>query len=73
MSKSIFRTKSIERILSDVASGFSDSEHSGDPHLKKELGVRDPTLMAYSRSAVRRYIFNNWRSLYSMAVRVLAC
>jgi APA family basic amino acid/polyamine antiporter len=45
MSKSIFRRKSIERILSDVASGFSDSEHSGDPHLKKELGVRDLTLM----------------------------
>src|SRR5579872_1167185 len=45
MSKSIFRTKSIERILSDVASGFSDSEHSGDPHLRKELGVRDLTLM----------------------------
>ena len=45
MSKSIFRRKTIERILSDVASGFSDSEHSGDPHLKKELGVRDLTLM----------------------------
>ncbi|MGZ3751189.1 MAG: amino acid permease [Mucilaginibacter sp.] len=45
MSKSIFRKKTIERILSDVASGFSDSEHSGAPHLKKELGVRDLTLM----------------------------
>ncbi|HTE00013.1 MAG TPA: amino acid permease [Mucilaginibacter sp.] len=44
MSKSIFRKKSIQRILSDVASGFSDSEHSGS-HLKKELGVRDLTLM----------------------------
>ena len=44
MSKSIFRKKSIERILSDVASGFSDSEHSGN-HLKKELGVKDLTLM----------------------------
>ncbi|MDB5136088.1 MAG: amino acid permease [Mucilaginibacter sp.] len=44
MSKSIFRKKSIERILSDVASGFSDSEHS-EAHLKKELGVRDLTLM----------------------------
>jgi len=45
MSKSLFRKKSIERILSDVASGFSDGEHSGDPHLKKELRVRDLTLM----------------------------
>ncbi|MGZ3925406.1 MAG: amino acid permease [Mucilaginibacter sp.] len=44
MSKSIFRKKSIERILSDVASGFSDSEHSAG-HLKKELGVKDLTLM----------------------------
>src|SRR3984885_5941332 len=45
MSKSIFRKKTIERILSDVASGFSDGEHSGAPHLKKELRVRDLTLM----------------------------
>ena len=46
MSKSIFRKKSISRILSDVASGFSDSEHSGGgTHLKKELNVRDLTLM----------------------------
>lgn len=44
MSKSIFRRKSIERILTDVASGFHDSEHSG-AHLSKELGVRDLTLM----------------------------
>jgi APA family basic amino acid/polyamine antiporter len=45
MSKSIFRKKSISKILSDVASGFSDSEHSGGAHLKKELNVRDLTLM----------------------------
>lgn len=45
MSKSVFRKKTIERILSDVASGFSDGEHSADPHLKKELRVRDLTLM----------------------------
>jgi len=44
MSKSVFRKKTIERILTDVASGFTDSEHSGS-HLKKELGVRDLTLM----------------------------
>jgi len=44
MSKSIFRKKTIERILSDVASGFGDGEHS-DPHLNKELRVRDLTLM----------------------------
>ncbi len=36
--------KTIEIILSDVASGFGDGENS-DPHLKKELGVRDLTLM----------------------------
>jgi len=44
MSKSIFRKKTIERILSDVASGFGDGENS-DPHLNKELRVRDLTLM----------------------------
>jgi APA family basic amino acid/polyamine antiporter len=45
MSKSIFRKKSISKILADVASGFSDAEHSGDSHLKKELNVKDLTLM----------------------------
>ncbi|PJJ79736.1 amino acid permease [Mucilaginibacter auburnensis] len=44
MSKSIFRKKSISKILADVASGFSDSEHSG-VHLQKELKVKDLTLM----------------------------
>lgn len=45
MSKSVFRKKSLERILSDVKSGFSDSEHSGGTHLKKELLTKDLTLM----------------------------
>ncbi|HEY0245178.1 MAG TPA: amino acid permease, partial [Mucilaginibacter sp.] len=46
MSKSIFRKKSINKILADVASGFTDSEHTVTaPHLKKELTVRDLTLM----------------------------
>src|SRR6202000_1665024 len=44
MSKSVFRKKSINRILADVASGFGDGEHSGS-HLKKELNVKDLTLM----------------------------
>jgi APA family basic amino acid/polyamine antiporter len=44
MSKNIFRKKSVERILADVQSGFSDAEHSSN-HLKKELGVKDLTLM----------------------------
>jgi APA family basic amino acid/polyamine antiporter len=44
MSKSVFRKKSINRILADVATGFSDAEHSGS-HLKKELNVKDLTLM----------------------------
>src|SRR6195952_5157636 len=44
MSNSIFRKKSIDKILSDVASGFGDAEHSGS-HLKKELTVKDLTLM----------------------------
>src|ERR1700759_1732335 len=44
MSKSVFRKKSINKILADVASGFSDSEHSSG-HLKKELNVKDLTLM----------------------------
>src|ERR1700760_2602767 len=42
MSKSIFRKKSIHKILADVASGFGDGEH-GDS-LKKELNVKDLTL-----------------------------
>jgi len=44
MSNSIFRKKSIHKILADSASGFSDAEHSGG-HLKKELNVKDLTLM----------------------------
>lgn len=47
MSKSIFRKKSVEKILHDVECGFSDSEHPGtaSAQLKKELNVRDLTLM----------------------------
>ncbi|MBK0380526.1 APC family permease [Mucilaginibacter segetis] len=46
MSKSLFRRKSVEKILADVASGFSDAEHPGTAsHLKKELNVKDLTLM----------------------------
>jgi APA family basic amino acid/polyamine antiporter len=44
MSNSIFRKKSIDKILADVKSGFSDAEHTGG-HLKKELNVKDLTLM----------------------------
>jgi len=43
MSNSIFRKKSISKILADCASGFGDAEHTG--HLKKELNVKDLTLM----------------------------
>jgi amino acid transporter len=46
MYKGIFRKKNISKILADVASGFSDSEHSvTGSHLKKELNVKDLTLM----------------------------
>jgi APA family basic amino acid/polyamine antiporter len=46
MYKGLFRKKSIDKILTDVASGYHDGEHSAsDPHLKKELNVRDLTLM----------------------------
>jgi amino acid transporter len=44
MSKNLFRKKSLEHILTDIKSGFSDAEHPGS-HLKKELGVKDLTLM----------------------------
>src|SRR6201986_3560989 len=44
MSKSLFRKKNIHKILLDVESGFGDAEHSGS-HLKKELNVKDLTLM----------------------------
>ncbi|MCO5934063.1 amino acid permease [Mucilaginibacter sp. RB4R14] len=46
MSKSIFRRKSVSKILADVASGFSDSEHPGSAsQLEKALNVKDLTLM----------------------------
>src|SRR5471030_477985 len=45
MSNSLFRKKSIDKILADAASGFSDAEHTGGSHLKKELNVKDLTLM----------------------------
>jgi APA family basic amino acid/polyamine antiporter len=46
MSNSIFRKKSIKKILDDCASGFGDGENSaGGSHLKKELNVKDLTLM----------------------------
>jgi amino acid transporter len=47
MSKSIFRKKSISKILHDVECGFSDAEHPGtaSSQLKKELNVKDLTLM----------------------------
>ena len=45
MYRNLFRKKSIHKILADVASGYSDGEHASDPHLKKELNVRDLTLM----------------------------
>ncbi len=44
MSNSLFRKKSIDRILADVKSGFSDTTHAG-ASLKKELNVKDLTLM----------------------------
>ncbi len=44
MSKGIFRKKSIDKILADVASGFCDGETQAS-HLKKELNVKDLTLM----------------------------
>jgi len=42
MLKNVFRKKSLDRILTDAQSGFSDAEHCS---LKKELGVKDLTLM----------------------------
>ncbi len=44
MAKGLFRKKNIHKILLDVESGFSDAEHPG-AHLKKELTVKDLTLM----------------------------
>jgi len=44
MSNSIFRKKSIEKLLNDAASGFTEAEHVGGS-LKKELNVKDLTLM----------------------------
>lgn len=43
MSKSIFRKKSVDKILADIKSGFGDHDHSHD--LTKALNVKDLTLM----------------------------
>src|SRR6201996_3031050 len=43
MSKSIFRKKSVDKILADIKSGFSDHENSHQ--LTKALNVKDLTLM----------------------------
>jgi len=43
MSKSIFRTKSVEKILADVKSGYGD--HDNSHSLTKALNVKDLTLM----------------------------
>ncbi len=40
----LFRTKSIERIQADAATGFSDSEADG-PRLRRTLGTMDLTLL----------------------------
>ncbi|RZA00272.1 MAG: amino acid permease [Sphingobacteriaceae bacterium] len=47
MSNNLFRRKSVAKILADVESGFSDSEHPGtaQAHLTKTLTVKDLTLM----------------------------
>lgn len=45
MSNSVFRKKSIDKILADVASGFGDGEHGSGSQLTKTLNVRDLTLM----------------------------
>ncbi len=42
MSQSLFRKKSLEKILRDSEAGLSDHEHGG---MKKVLGVRDLTFM----------------------------
>jgi basic amino acid/polyamine antiporter, APA family len=43
MSKSIFRKKSVDKILADVKSGFGD--HDNSHQLTKALNVKDLTLM----------------------------
>ncbi|MES1222364.1 MAG: amino acid permease, partial [Bacteroidota bacterium] len=43
MSNSLFRKKSLAKIIQDAEAGLSDSHGSGD--LKKVLGVRDLTFM----------------------------
>jgi amino acid transporter len=40
----LFRKKSVEKVLADVAAGHSDAEHKGNG-LKRALGVRDLTAM----------------------------
>ena len=44
MSHPLFRKKSIDAILADAESGYSDAEHQGAT-LKRELGVKDLTAM----------------------------
>ncbi|MBE7171220.1 MAG: amino acid permease [Williamsia sp.] len=44
MSNPLFRKKSVDAILADAHSGFSDAEHSHSD-LKRDLGVKDLTAM----------------------------
>jgi amino acid transporter len=44
MSKSLFRTKSIEQIKADAEAGFSDAE-GGEVHLRRSLGTFDVTML----------------------------
>src|SRR2546430_1631969 len=44
MPHPLFRKKSVDAILSDAESGFSDAEHPGGG-LKRALGVKDLTAM----------------------------
>ncbi|RYY06358.1 MAG: amino acid transporter, partial [Sphingobacteriaceae bacterium] len=44
MNKSIFRKKSVSKLLEDLASGYGDSEHHGGK-LNKVLRTKDLTFM----------------------------
>lgn len=45
MNKSIFRKKSVSKLLEDLASGYGDSGHAGGGKLNKVLQTKDLTFM----------------------------
>ena len=54
MWQQLFRTKSVERIQQEAATGLTDA-HGTPEHLRRVLGVRDLTFMGIAAVVVQVY------------------